>query len=156
VRYVLYANDLENQGLIYTSSKYHWEGDGKNTSFFLPDREYNTSQTSWRPTGTTTIEDHLLKAYAQVYPNLRVHDPNYPTPEHLLSITKIGNVAFDSEMAKDTPGSDLIKTLILAALARNASAHLGQSRHPRQRFPRQHLHRVHRPQLAGSPRRGPE
>lgn len=113
VRYVLYANDLENQGLIYTSSKYHWEGDGKNTSFFLPDREYNTSQTSWRPTGTTTIEDHLLKAYAQVYPNLRVHDPNYPTPEYLLSITKIGNVAFDSGMAKDTPGSDLIKTLIL-------------------------------------------
>ena len=34
VRYILYSNDLENQGLIYTSSKYHWEGDGKNTSFF--------------------------------------------------------------------------------------------------------------------------
>lgn len=113
VRYVLYSNDLENQGLIYTSSKFHWEGDGKNTSFFLPDREYNTSQTSWRPTGTTTIEDHLLKAYAQVYPNLRVHDPTFPTPEHLLSITKIGNVDFDGEMAKDTPGSDLIKNLIL-------------------------------------------
>ncbi|KAF3033149.1 hypothetical protein E8E12_003465 [Didymella heteroderae] len=113
VRYILYANDLDNQGLIYTSSKYHWEGDGKNTSFFLPDREYNTSQSSWRPTGTTTIEDHLLKAYAEVYPSLRVHDPTYPTPEHLLSITKIGNVDFDGEMAKDTAGSDLIKTLIL-------------------------------------------
>lgn len=113
VRYILYANDLENQGLIYTSSKYHWEGDGKNTSFFLPDREYNTSQTSWRPTGTTTIEDHLLKAYAEVYPNLRVHDPTYPTPEHLLSITKIGNVDFDGEIAKDTDGSNLIKKLIL-------------------------------------------
>jgi hypothetical protein len=113
VRYILYSNDLENQGLVYTSSKYHWEGDGKNTSFFLPDREYNTSQTSWRPTGTTTIEEHLLKAYAEVYPNLCVHDPTYPTPEHLLSITKIGNVDFDGEMAKDTPGSDLIKSLIL-------------------------------------------
>ena len=113
VRYILYSNDLENQGLIYTSSKFHWEGDGKNTSFFLPDREYNTSQTSWRPTGTTTIEDHLLKAYAEAYPNLRIHDPTYPTPEHLLSITKIGNVDFDGEMAKDTAGSDLIKSLIL-------------------------------------------
>ncbi|TKX22520.1 hypothetical protein C1H76_5303 [Elsinoe australis] len=112
VRYVLYTNDLENQGLIYTSSKFHWEGDGKNTSFFLPGREYNTSQTSWRPTGTTTIEDHLLKAYAEVYPNLRVHDPTYPTPEHLLSIVKIGNVDFDSEMSKDTDGSELIKELI--------------------------------------------
>jgi hypothetical protein len=113
VRYTLYANDLENQGLVYTSSKYHWEGDGKNTSFFLPNREYNTSQTSWRPTGTSTIEDHLLKAYAEVYPNLIVHDPTYPSPEHLLSITKIGNVDFDGEMAKDTAGSDLIKKLIL-------------------------------------------
>lgn len=113
VRYILYANDLDNQGLIYTSSKFHWEGDGKNTSFFLPNREYNTSQTSWRPTGTTTIEDHLLKAYAEVYPNLLIHDPAYPTPEHLLSITKIGNVDFDGEMAKDTTGSDLIKKLIL-------------------------------------------
>ncbi|KAH7067172.1 hypothetical protein FB567DRAFT_541898 [Paraphoma chrysanthemicola] len=113
VRYVLYTNDLDNQGLIYTSSKYHWEGDGKGTKFFLPNREYNTSQTSWRPTGTTTIEDHLLKAYADVYPNLRVHDPTYPTPEHLLSITKIGNVDFDGEMSKDTEGSDLIKALLL-------------------------------------------
>ena len=112
VRYILYANDLENQGLVYTSSKYHWEGDGKGTEFFLPNREYNTSQTSWRPTGTTTIEDQLLRAYAEVYPNLRQHDPTYPTPEHLLSITKIGNVDFDGEMSKDTEGSDLIKKLI--------------------------------------------
>ncbi|KAJ4356953.1 hypothetical protein N0V95_002896 [Ascochyta clinopodiicola] len=113
VRYMLYANDLDNQGLVYTSSKYHWEGDGKGTKFFLPNREYNTSQTSWRPTGTTTIEDYLLKAYAEVYPNLRKHDSAYPTPEHLLSITKVGNVDFDGEMAKDTEGSNLIKSLLL-------------------------------------------
>jgi hypothetical protein len=113
VRYILYSNDVENQGLIYTSSRYHWQGDGKNTSFFLPGREYDTPQTSWRPTGITTIQDHLLKGYAQVYPNLLVHDQTYPTPEALASITKVGNVDFDSEMAKDTEGSDLIKKLIL-------------------------------------------
>lgn len=113
VRYILYTNDLDNQGLIYTSSKFHWEGDGKSTEFFLPHREYNTSQTSWRPTGTTTIEEHLLKAYAEVYSQLRQHDPTYPTPEHLLSITKIGNVDFEGEMSKDTDGSNLIKKLIL-------------------------------------------
>ncbi|KAJ4326424.1 hypothetical protein N0V94_000099 [Neodidymelliopsis sp. IMI 364377] len=112
VRYILYANDLDNQGLIYTSSKYHWEGDGKGTKFFLPGREYNTSQTAWRPTGTTTIEDHLLKAYAEIYPNLRQHDPAYPAPKELLSITKIGNVDFDGEMSKDTDGSNLIKELL--------------------------------------------
>ncbi|KAF6809742.1 cellulose-binding protein [Colletotrichum plurivorum] len=113
VRYILYANDLDNQGLVYTSSKFHWEGDGNGTRFFLPGREYNTSQTSWRPTGTTTIEDHLLRAYAEVYPNLQRHDPDYPTPEALLAVTRIGNVVFEGEMAKDTPGSDLIKDLLL-------------------------------------------
>jgi hypothetical protein len=113
VRYILYTNNLDTQGLIYTSSKYHWQGDGEGTEFFLPGREYNTSQTSWRPTGTSTIEDHLLKAYAEVYPNLLRHDPAYPTPEELLSITKIGNVDFEGEMAKDTEGSNLIKTLLL-------------------------------------------
>ncbi|TGO31630.1 hypothetical protein BHYA_0469g00010 [Botrytis hyacinthi] len=113
VRYILYANDLDNQGLIYTSSKFHWEGDGQGTKFFLPNREYNTSQISWRPTGTKTIENHLLKAYAEVYPNLRVHDPAYPSPMELLSIVKVGNVDFEGEMAKDTPGSKLIKKLLL-------------------------------------------
>lgn len=113
VRYVLYSNELENQGLIYTSSKYHWEGDGNGTKFFLPNREYNTSQTSWRPTGTTTIEDYLLKAYQEVFPNLRCHDPAYPKPQELLAITKVGNVDFEGEMAKDTDGSNLIKELLL-------------------------------------------
>ena len=113
VRYMLYTNDLDTQGLVYTASKYHWEGDGRGTRFFLPNREYNTSQTQWRPTGTTTIETHLLKAYADVYSNLHVHDKRFPTPEYLRSITKVGNVQFDGEMAEDTPGSDLIKDLIL-------------------------------------------
>ncbi|KAL6708064.1 hypothetical protein ACN47E_003498 [Coniothyrium glycines] len=113
VRYILYTNELDNQGFIYTSSRYHWEGDGKGTKFFLPGREYNTPQTSWRPTTTTTIEKYVLKAYAEVYPNLRQHDPAYPPPEQLLSITKVGNVDFEGEMSKDTEGSNLIKQLLL-------------------------------------------
>jgi hypothetical protein len=113
VRYFLYANEIDNQGFIYTSSRYHWEGDGNGTEFFLPDREYNTSQTSWRPVGTTTIEKYLLQAYAEVLPNLRQHDPSYPSQEHLLSITKVGNVDFEGEMAKDTDGSNHIKELVL-------------------------------------------
>lgn len=113
VRYILYTNDIDTQGLIYTSSQFHWEGDHKGTEFFLPNREYDTPQTSWRPTGTTTIQKHVLDAYAKVYPNLLKHDPEYPTPESLLSITKVGNVDFEGEMAKDTEGSNLIKELLL-------------------------------------------
>ncbi|KAF9741760.1 hypothetical protein PMIN06_009223 [Paraphaeosphaeria minitans] len=113
VRYFFYTNELDTEGIIYTSSKYHWAGDGKGTKFFLPNREYNTSQTSWRWTGTRTIEDILLKAYAEIYPNLRVHDSAYPTPKDLLSKVKIGNVVFEGEMDQNTDGSNLIRSLLL-------------------------------------------
>lgn len=113
VRYVLYTNDLDTQGIIYTSSRYHWAGDGKGTKFFLPGREYNTSQTSWRWTGTRTIQDKVMKAYAEIHSNLRIHDPAYPAPEDLLSKVKIGNIVFEGEMDEDTDGSNLIRSLLL-------------------------------------------
>ena len=95
IRYLFYTNDLDTEGIVYTSSKFHFAGDGKGTPFFLPGREYTTPQTSWRWTGTRTIQDIALKAYAQVYPNLRTHDRAYPTPGELLSQVKVGNIDFE-------------------------------------------------------------
>ena len=46
IRYLLYTNDVDTEGIIYTSSRFHWAGDGKGTEFFLPGREYTTPQTS--------------------------------------------------------------------------------------------------------------
>src|SRR5690242_1161628 len=66
IRYLLYTNDLDTEGIVYTSGRFHWAGDGKGTEFFLPGREYTTPQTSWRWTGTRTIQDIALKAYARV------------------------------------------------------------------------------------------
>src|SRR3954470_5151004 len=71
IRYLLYTDDLDTEGIVYSSGRFHWAGDGKGTQFFLPGREYTTPQTSWRWTGTRTIQDIALKAYARVYPNLR-------------------------------------------------------------------------------------
>ncbi|KAJ5770180.1 uncharacterized protein N7511_002231 [Penicillium nucicola] len=99
IRFLLYTNDLDTQGIIYSSSVWHWAGNGNGTSL--------------RWTGTRTIEDKVLKAYAEVYPNLRQHDPSYPTPKELLSTVKIGNIDFEGEMEKDTAGSNLIKSLLL-------------------------------------------
>jgi hypothetical protein len=113
IRYLLYTNDVDTEGIIYSSGRYHWSGDGKGTQFFLPGREYTTPQTSWRWTGTRTIQDEALRAYAEVYPNLRKHDPYYPTPGELRSKVKIGNIEFENEMAKDTEGSNLIRDLLL-------------------------------------------
>ncbi|KAE8168362.1 hypothetical protein BDV40DRAFT_284315 [Aspergillus tamarii] len=113
IRYLLYTNELDTQGIIYTSSKIHWAGDGNGTRFFLPDREYTSPQWSWRWTGTRTIQDKVLQAYAEVFPNLLCHDPFYPTPDELLSKVKIGNIDFEGEMDHDTDGSNLIRSLLL-------------------------------------------
>ncbi|SDO91423.1 Protein of unknown function [Nakamurella panacisegetis] len=113
IRYLFYTNDLDTEGIIYTSSRYHFAGDGKGTPFFLPGREYTTPQTSWRWTGTSTIQNDVLTAYAKVYPNLKKQDPDYPAPSGLLSRVKVGNIDFEGEMDHDTAGSDLIKKLLL-------------------------------------------
>ncbi|KAL5041300.1 hypothetical protein BDW71DRAFT_212280 [Aspergillus fruticulosus] len=113
IRYLLYTNELDTQGIIYTSSRFHWSGDGNGTRFFLPDREYDSPQWTWRWTGTRTVQDIVKKAYAEVWPNLHVHDPFYPSPDELLAVVKIGNIDFEGEMEKDTEGSDFIRELLL-------------------------------------------
>lgn len=113
LRYLLYTPTFDTQGIIYTSARFHWAGDGKGTKFFLPDREYETPQTSWRWTGTRTIQDKVLKAYAEVYPNLKAHNEGFPEPQALLDVVKIGNIIFEGEMEEDTDGSNLIKEAIL-------------------------------------------
>jgi hypothetical protein len=119
VRYLLFSSDFETEGLIYASSQFHWKGDGKGTKWFVAGREYTRFGlnlcpcTSWRWNPSERFIDDAVETYAQAYPNLRVHDRGYPTPEALKSKIRWGNVEFDGEMSKDTPGSDLIKSLLL-------------------------------------------
>jgi hypothetical protein len=119
VRFLLYTTDYQVEGLIYASSQFHWAGDGKGTRFSVPGREYERYGltlcpcTSWRWSPDEHFIDDAVDNYAKAYPNLRVHDRNYPAPELLRSKIRWGNVQFDGEMAHDTPGSDLIKSLLL-------------------------------------------
>ncbi|WP_255949853.1 DUF1593 domain-containing protein [Streptomyces odontomachi] len=105
LRYLLYTDELDTQGIVYSSSKWHWAG---------PDNEDGTKlYTPGRWTGTRTIQDKVLAAYAQVYPNLRAHDRDYPTPQQLLAKVAVGNIASTGEMAHDSDGSDRIRNLLL-------------------------------------------
>lgn len=119
VRFLLYSTDYRVEGLIYASSQFHWTGDGKGTRFSIPGREYDRYGlklcpcTSWRWAPGERFIDDAVANYAMAYPNLRVHHPGYPAPEALQSKIRWGNVEFDGEMANDTPGSDLIKALLL-------------------------------------------
>jgi hypothetical protein len=119
VRFLLYSSEVQTEGLIYASSQFHWRGDGNGTLFSAPNREYSRGGlnlcpcTSWRWKPGERYIDEAVDIYAQVYPNLRVHDAAYPTPELLRSKIREGNVEFDGDTSKDTPGSNLIKAVLL-------------------------------------------
>lgn len=119
IRFLLYSSDMEIEGLIYASSQFHWKGDGKGTKWYVPGREYDRFGMkicpceSWRWAEDERFIHDIVEAYQKVYPNLKKHNPNYPTPDHLKSKIRYGNIEFDGDMSKDSPGSELIKSLIL-------------------------------------------
>src|SRR6266536_5190057 len=119
IRYLLYSTYFRTEGLIYASSGFHWKGDGTGKKLSVPNREYSRwglnlcPCASWRWAPDEHYIDTAVATYAQVYPNLRVHNRNYPAPAELQSKIRWGNVAFDGDISQDTPGSDLIKALLL-------------------------------------------
>lgn len=119
IRFLLFSTDFRVEGLIYASSQFHWKGDGHGTKWYVPGREYSRNgidygpMESWRWDPEERFIDDAVEAYEEVYPNLRVHDPSYPTPEYLKSKIRIGNIEFDGDISKDTPGSELIKAVLL-------------------------------------------
>ena len=119
IRFLLYSDGLQVEGLVYASSAFHWKGDGKGTKWSVPGREYNRFGLnlcpceSWRWDKNEHFIHAAVDAYAKVYPNLKIHDANYPTPDELRSKIRYGNIEFDGDISRDSPGSDLIRSLIL-------------------------------------------
>ena len=92
VRFLLYANEWDIEGIITSSSQYHWQG-------------HKWSGDDWI--------NPYLDAYEEVYPNLVKHDKDYPSPAYLRERTVLGNVKAEGEMAEETPGSNLIVKVLL-------------------------------------------
>lgn len=119
LRYLLYSTDFRTEGLVYASSQFHWKGDGTGKKVSVPNREYTRFGLSicpcesWRWAPGERFIDDAVDVYERVYPNLRVHHPDYPTPAELRSKIRWGNVEFDGDFSKDTPGSNLIRDLLL-------------------------------------------
>ena len=99
IRYLYYANEFDTAGIIYTSSTYHYAGNG-------------TTVQPFRWTGTAWLNQYL-DLYAQIRPNLVKHADGYPTVEHLRSLYKIGNISNVGEMDQVTEGSEWIKQVLL-------------------------------------------
>jgi hypothetical protein len=122
VRYLLRSSDFDTEAIVYASSQFHWKGDGEGTRWWQPGREYDRFGlsgrcpcTSWRWDEDEQFIHDAVERYAEVYDNLKVHDPGYPAPDYLRSRIRVGNVQFDSDISVsgDSPGSDRIKEVLL-------------------------------------------
>ncbi|CAG7614242.1 DUF1593 domain-containing protein [Actinacidiphila bryophytorum] len=94
VRFLAYADDFHVDGLIASSGTF---------------ANYANKQ---------NILD-VINAYGQVYPNLKLHDANYPTPDSLRAVTKQGRDGTWGQSAtnvlgagKDSEASDYIISVI--------------------------------------------
>ena len=119
--FLFYTNEVDLQGIVQTSSKFHWIGipgavkpektnkDDFDNEFMAEtgpfDQPYRWTGTDWM---FRAIDD-----YEKDYPCLVKHDPEFPSPDHLRSITKIGNIGYEGEVEKPTEGSELIRKCIL-------------------------------------------
>jgi len=101
VHLLLYANDIDVEGIVLSSSVYHFAGDEAR------------GIEPYRWAGARWMYDYL-DAYEAVYPNLKVHDPAYPSPDRLRAVTCVGNVRTTGDMDEDTDGSELIRRAILS------------------------------------------
>ena len=117
--FLFYANEVDLQGIVQTSSKFHWEGvpgavkpDRKRSEHEFAGEESGPFDQPYRWPGTEWMF-RVISDYAADYPNLIKHADGYPTPEYLRSITKVGNIGYEGETEVSTEGSDLIKKHIL-------------------------------------------
>jgi len=92
VRFLMYANEFQVEGLIHSSSKFHWLGQ------------------TW--SGVEWINNQIGQ-YARVYDHLRQNAVGYPSPEELHQKVYVGNIANAGEMEKDSPGADRIVQVLL-------------------------------------------
>ncbi|MFZ0427718.1 MAG: nucleoside hydrolase-like domain-containing protein [Acidobacteriota bacterium] len=92
VRFLMYANEFQVEGLIHSSSKFHWLGQ------------------TW--SGVEWIMNQIGQ-YARVYDHLHENADGYPTPEELERRVYVGNITSAGEMEKDSPGADRIVQVLL-------------------------------------------
>ncbi len=111
IRFLLYSCDMEVCAIIETNSIFQKEGHSKENWY-----------------------EKQLEAYEKIYPNLKKHSPDYPTPEYLKKVSFIGDedhdhlkglikkrwelkpgakTTYTPENWKDTPGSDKIVEVLL-------------------------------------------
>src|SRR3978361_2207010 len=90
IRLLMYSNEFHIEGLIYSSSQWHYKGDSKGTKMTseMPSTAKRYGEgTDLRWPGTDWMQQSIDR-YAEVYNNVVKHDKAYPAPSFLKSIVK--------------------------------------------------------------------
>lgn len=122
---LMYADQYDIAGIVWTAGMFHFSGDGglHTLGEITPNFRCNAQHcehrvktaadlTEYRPVDPTWL-DRILDCYESDYRLMSKNNPNYPTPEYIRSITKVGNIEFEGDYRYETEGSNLIMNVIL-------------------------------------------
>lgn len=122
---LLYADQYDLAGIVWTAGMFHFSGDGglHTLGEITPHYRCNAQHcehrvktaadlTEYRPVDPTWLP-RVLDYYEADYQYLSKNNPNYPTPEYIRSITKVGNIEFEGDYRFETEGSNFIVEKIL-------------------------------------------
>lgn len=122
---LMYADNYDLAGIVWTAGMYHFSGDGGlhtleqitphyrcNAQHCEHTVEHAGQLTEYRPVDPTWL-DQIMACYESDYKFLSKNNPNYPSPEYIRSITKVGNIEFESDYRFETEGSKWIEQCIM-------------------------------------------
>ena len=122
---LMYADQFDLAGIVWTAGMFHFNGDNVHTlAEITPNYRCEATTAggtvenagqlkSFRPVEPGLLQRMIDVDYRADYAYLSQNDPNYPSPEELLSIIKTGNIEFEGDYRFDTEGSDHIKACIM-------------------------------------------
>jgi len=122
---LMYSDHYDLAGIVWTAGMFHFSGDGGEHTLAEITPNYRCSATHcehivdnageltyYRPADPSWL-GRVMEYYEEDYKLLSKNNPNYPTPEYLRSITKVGNIQFEGDYRFETEGSKLIEKCIM-------------------------------------------
>jgi len=122
---LMYADQYDLAGIVWTSGMYHFSGDhGLHTlGQITPNYRCNAQHcehrvetaadlTEYRPVDPTWL-GRIVDCYEADYQLMSKNNPNFPTPEYIRSISKVGNIEFEGDYRFETEGSNFIVDCIM-------------------------------------------
>jgi len=109
VRLLLYTNEIDLVGIVYSSATHHWRGDGERL-FTGGAALHPMVQYRWM--GSQGYQA-MVETYRLVQENLQSFDSRFPDADYLRDMIFEGNIAVVGDMLGPTEGSDLIVRTLL-------------------------------------------